>query len=96
MRLRHVSRSDRFTLARGVLVETSDDEVTLFHERTARYWQINSTAWRIVDGLSGGATVGEVADDLHADTGADPDRVLGDVSATVRSLLAARVLERSR
>ncbi|MCG3754331.1 MULTISPECIES: lasso peptide biosynthesis PqqD family chaperone [unclassified Amycolatopsis] len=66
-----------------------DDSVVLLDERKGRYWQLNSTAARILRELIAGGRPEDLRDRLAASAGADREMVEQDVRDFVQQLLSA-------
>lgn len=80
---------------RGAHVEWADldGEVVVFHERTGRVRTLNATAglvWRFLDGT---VTVADLAGDLAAELGVDPEQARADLTRLVGTLRRAGLLE---
>ncbi len=73
------------TPAVRVHAEFLDDQAVLYDESSARPVLLNVSASAVWAALDGTSSVGRIAADLAAQFGADPDTVLRDVTAAVRS-----------
>ncbi len=78
-------------LHRDVSVTDTDDGTVLLHQRTGRYWQLNTTGSRVLRRLLDGDSPDGIAAGLAADYGIDPTRAAQDVSAVIEHLRTAEL-----
>lgn len=84
-----------FRLSPDVAVTDTDDGLVLLHQRTGRYWQLNSTGATVLRCLlDGQSTEGAVAA-LAARYQVAGDQAMSDVAALVDELRRARLIKGS-
>ncbi|MFF7353678.1 MULTISPECIES: lasso peptide biosynthesis PqqD family chaperone [Streptomyces] len=77
------------------LAET-DDGAVLLHERTGRYWQLNTTGLAVLRSLTSGATAEQAALTLASEHAIAVTRAHDDVAAVLASLRSADLLREKR
>jgi hypothetical protein len=75
-----------------VCTTDTEDGTVLLHQRTGRYWQLNTTGSGVLRRLLDGGTPEEVAAGLAAAHGIDPGRAARDVAAVIGQLREARLV----
>ncbi|MBZ4318929.1 lasso peptide biosynthesis PqqD family chaperone [Streptomyces sp. SCA2-4] len=74
-----------------VSMTDTDDGTVLLHQRTGRYWQLNTTGSHVLHRLLDGDTPEAVAAGLAATHGIPEERAAADVDAVLGRLAAARL-----
>jgi hypothetical protein len=85
-----------FTLNPQVSLAETDDGAVLLHERTGRYWQLNSTGFLVLRSLTHGETSEQAARTLASRHAIPAARARDDVTALLASLRSADLLRESR
>ncbi|CQR59433.1 lasso peptide biosynthesis PqqD family chaperone [Streptomyces leeuwenhoekii] len=75
-----------------VIAETEDGAV-LLHQRTGRYWQLNTTGMAVIESLTSGETLAEITHRMAKRYGLPAEQVRQDVEAVVHQLHAAQIVE---
>ncbi|MGP4019726.1 lasso peptide biosynthesis PqqD family chaperone [Saccharopolyspora sp. 5N708] len=75
-----------------VATTDTDDGIVLLHQRTGRYWQLNTTGAAILRRLLDGQETDQIAADLAERYRLDADRAVRDVRAVVQQLRAAHLV----
>ncbi|GAA4866318.1 MULTISPECIES: lasso peptide biosynthesis PqqD family chaperone [Saccharopolyspora] len=73
----------------------TDDGTVLLHQRTGRYWQLNTTGSHVLRLLLDGSAPEDIAAGLADRHGIDPQQAERDVSAVVEQLRGASLVVRS-
>ncbi|MEU2158457.1 lasso peptide biosynthesis PqqD family chaperone [Streptomyces sp. NPDC019396] len=73
------------------MADTADGTV-LLHQRTGRYWQLNTTGSRVLHHLLDGETPEGIAAGLVTEHGIDPRRAEQDVRAVIGQLHTAELV----
>ncbi|MEU6588544.1 lasso peptide biosynthesis PqqD family chaperone [Streptomyces sp. NPDC046881] len=76
-----------------VATTDTDDGVVLLHQRTGRYWQLNSSGAYVLQSLLEGSNVDHIASVLSGRYQIEKDRASRDVVRLAEQLTAARLLE---
>ncbi|MFE7614793.1 lasso peptide biosynthesis PqqD family chaperone [Streptomyces sp. NPDC057496] len=76
-----------------VAATETDDGVVLLHQRTGRYWQLNSSGNYVLQSLLEGSSVDHIASVLSGRYEIERDRASRDVTRLAEQLIAARLLE---
>ncbi|NEC67143.1 lasso peptide biosynthesis PqqD family chaperone [Streptomyces sp. SID9727] len=77
------------------LAET-DDGAVLLHERTGRYWQLNTTGFSVLRSLTSGQTSEEAAQTLASQRSISATRARDDIAVLLGSLCSADLLRERR
>ena len=77
------------------LAET-DDGAVLLHERTGRYWQLNTTGFSVLRSLTSGQTREQAAQTLASQRAISATRARNDIAALLVSLSSADLLRERR
>jgi hypothetical protein len=73
----------------------TDDGLVLLHERTGRYWQLNTTGTRVLRQLLDGRSAEDIARGMADRHGIDTDTARRDVQVVLARLRAANLVEAS-
>ncbi len=73
----------------------TDDGAVLLHQRTGRYWQLNTTGARVLRDLLDGYEHEGIAWHLATEHHIDHERAYRDVTAVIEQLRAAKLVETS-
>ncbi|MEU5979989.1 lasso peptide biosynthesis PqqD family chaperone [Streptomyces sp. NPDC047315] len=76
-----------------VITAETEDGTVLLHQRTGRYWQLNTTGTTVITGLTSGDSLDEIAHRMAERYGLPAEQARRDVEAVVRQLRTARLVE---
>jgi hypothetical protein len=85
-----------FALNPQVSLAETDDGAVLLHERTGRYWQLNTTGFSVLRSLTSGQTCEQAAQTLASQRAVSATRARNDVAALLASLCSADLLREGR
>ncbi|WP_037681356.1 lasso peptide biosynthesis PqqD family chaperone [Streptomyces griseus] len=88
--------SGTFFLNPQVSLAETDDGAVLLHERTGRYWQLNTTGFSVLRGLTNGQTCEQAAQTLASQCAISDTRARSDIAALLASLCSADLLRECR
>ncbi|MFI8434696.1 lasso peptide biosynthesis PqqD family chaperone [Streptomyces sp. NPDC079020] len=76
-----------------VATTDTDDGVVLLHQRTGRYWQLNSSGAYVLRSLLEGSSVDQVVSALSTQYRIEEDQARRDIARLSEQLSSARLLE---
>ncbi|MFB6850121.1 lasso peptide biosynthesis PqqD family chaperone [Streptomyces sp. NPDC056373] len=79
-----------------VSLSETDDGAVLLHERTGRYWQLNTTGLSVLRGLTSGQTCEQAAQTLASQRAISATRARNDIAVFLASLCSADLLRECR
>jgi hypothetical protein len=79
-----------------VVTTDTDDGMVLLHQRTGRYWQLNTTGASVLRRLLDGHTPEEIARGIAGRHGVAINRVQHDIAQTIEQLHTTCLLETRR
>ncbi|MEN1888979.1 lasso peptide biosynthesis PqqD family chaperone [Streptomyces mirabilis] len=85
-----------FSLNPQVSLAETDDGAVLLHERTGRYWQLNTTGISVLRSLTSGQTCEQAAQTLASQHAISAMHARNDIAALLASLRSADLLRESR
>ncbi|MCW5252887.1 lasso peptide biosynthesis PqqD family chaperone [Streptomyces sp. SHP 1-2] len=76
-----------------VVTAETEDGIVLLHQRSGRYWQLNTTGAAVIESLTSGETLNEIAHRMAERYSLPVEQVREDVEAVVHQLRAAELVE---
>lgn len=85
-----------YSLNPQVSLAETDDGAVLLHERTGRYWQLNTTGFSVLRCLTSGQTCEQAAQTLASERAVSATRARHDIAALLDSMCSADLLRECR